>query len=228
MNNYFSLVFQETLTYFRFIYNLLLMKRKLLSIAALLCFITGAKAQTSYGFKAGATFPKMTASLGSVSVSTESSTSFYLTGYLDAPLANNFSIQPGLSLQGKGGKGLTLIDFEELGNNVKLDLMYLELPVNFVYSIPTGNSGNVFLGAGPYAGLGLSAKAKAENVKIDVDFGDNKLKRFDAGINFLVGYRLSNGFLINGGYGLGLVDMAGGEGGSLKNRVFSIGIGYQL
>ncbi|MNV77857.1 hypothetical protein D3C71_1713150 [compost metagenome] len=170
----------------------------------------------------------MTASLGSVSVSTESSTSFYLTGYLDAPLANNFSIQPGLSLQGKGGKGLTLIDFEELGNNVKLDLMYLELPVNFVYSIPTGNSGNVFLGAGPYAGLGLSAKAKAENVKIDVGFGDNKLKRFDAGINFLAGYRLSNGFLINGGYGLGLVDMAGGEGGSLENRVFSIGIGYQL
>lgn len=80
------------------------MKRKLLSIAAVLCFIAGAKAQISYGFKAGATFPKMTASLGSVSVSTESSTSFYLTGYLDAPLANNFLSNLVYRYKGKGGK----------------------------------------------------------------------------------------------------------------------------
>src|SRR5690606_31118180 len=173
-------------------------------------------------------FPKVTASSGNISVSTKTSTSFYLTGYLDAPLANNFSIQPGLSLQGKGGKGVSVNDFEELGNDGKLDLMYLEIPVNFVYSIHTGNSGNVFLGAGPYAGLGLSAKAKTGNVKVDVGFGDDGFKRFDAGLNFLAGYRLSNGFLINGGYGLGLVDMIGADGGSLKNRVFSLGIGYQL
>lgn len=205
-----------------------LMKRKLLSIAAALCFIAGAKAQTSYGFKAGVTFPKVTASSENISVSTKTSTSFYLTGYLDAPLAQNFSIQPGLSLQGKGGKGVSVNGFEELGNDGKLDLMYLEIPVNFVYSIPTGNSGNFFLGAGPYAGLGLSAKAKTGNVKVDIGFGDDGLKRFDAGLNFLAGYRLSNGFLINGGYGLGLVDMVGADGGSLKNRVFSIGVGYQL
>lgn len=204
------------------------MKRKLLSIAAVLCLIAGAKAQTSYGFKAGVTFPKVTASSGNISVSTKSSTSFYLTGYLDAPLANNFSIQPGLSLQGKGGKGISVNGLEELGNNGKLDLMYLEIPVNFVYSIATGNSGNLFLGAGPYAGLGLSAKAKTGNVKVDIGFGDDGLKRFDAGVNFLAGYRLSNGFLINGGYGLGFVDMVGVDGGSLKNRVFSLGIGYHL
>jgi hypothetical protein len=204
------------------------MKKVLLTLSAAFLFAAVVKAQTSYGIKAGITFPKVTAASGDVSISTKSSTSFYLTGYLEAPLANNFSIQPGLSLQGKGGKGISVNGLEELGDNGKLELMYLELPVNFVYNIPTGNSGNIFLGAGPYAGLGLSAKAKTGNVKVDVGFGDDGLKRFDAGLNFLAGYRLANGFLINGGYGLGFVDLAGAEGGSLKNRVFSIGVGYQL
>ncbi|RKE42685.1 porin family protein [Sphingobacterium detergens] len=193
------------------------MKRKLLSIAAALCFIAGAKAQTSYGIKAGLNFPKYTFSGDGGSISSDASTSFYVTGFVDAPIANNFSIQPGLSLQGKGGKS----------QGEKTDLMYLEIPVNFVYYVPAG-SGNLFLGAGPYAGYALSGKAKANGVSVDIEFGDNGMKRFDAGLNFLGGYKLSNGFLINGGYGLGLVDLAGLDGASLKNRVFSVGVGYQF
>jgi len=204
------------------------MKKLLLVLSVIFLCTAGTNAQTSYGIKAGMAFPKVTASSGNTSISTKSTTSFYLAGYLDAPLSHNFSIQPGLALQGKGGKGISINNFEEFGNNGKLDLMYLELPVNFVYSIPTGNSGNVFIGAGPYAGLGLSAKAKTGNVKVDVGFGDDGFKRFDAGLNFLAGYRLSNGFLINGGYGLGLLDIVGANGASVKNRVFSIGLGYQL
>ncbi|WP_286857955.1 MULTISPECIES: porin family protein [Sphingobacterium] len=224
------------------------MKRKLLSIAAALCFIAGAKAQTSYGIKAGANFAKMKESAQGFSYTSDAATSFYVAGYADIPLANSFSIQPGISLQGKGSK-ISLTKMAELAGisgvsgSVKQDLMYIEIPVNFVYSIPTGNSGNVFFGAGPYAGFGIHAKVKADNISgsfeddfFDVDgkesgsFGDFGYKTFDAGLNVLAGFKFTNGFLINGGYGLGLTNIAkdtNGEG-SLKNRVFSVGVGYQF
>lgn len=217
--------------YFCSLFNLFLMKRKLLSIAAALCFIAGAKAQTSYGFKAGVNFAKLEMSASNVSISTNSTTSFYVTGYADMPLANNFSIQPGVSLQGKGGTFPNEFVLEGgNGDNVKINLMYIEIPVNFVYNIPTGYSGNFFIGAGPYAGIGVHAKAKQGNLSQGSSFSDAGFKTFDAGLNFLGGYKLSNGFLINGGYGLGLTNTAKETfgGASLKNRVFSVGVGYQF
>ncbi|WP_294347757.1 hypothetical protein [uncultured Sphingobacterium sp.] len=56
------------------------------------------------------------------------------------------------------------------------------------------------------------------------------MQRFDAGLNLLGGYKLTNGFLINAGYGLGLTNMAkkSVNGVSVKNRVFSVGVGYQF
>lgn len=221
------------------------MKRKLLSIAAALCFIAGAKAQTSYGFKAGANFAKVKESLKGLSYTSDAATSFYVAGYADLPLANNFSIQPGVSLQGKGrkisvAKLAEIIGVSGATGNIKQDFMYIEVPVNFVYSIPTGNSGNVFLGAGPYAGIGIHVKEKRENMSGFDEYGgangtdsgsfsDAGLKTFDAGANLLAGFKFANGFLINAGYSLGLTNIAKDSGdSSAKNRIFSVGIGYQL
>ncbi|WP_313268462.1 porin family protein [Sphingobacterium sp.] len=210
------------------------MKRKLLSIAAALCFIAGAKAQTSYGIKAGVNFAKIKESVKGFSYTSNATTSFYVTGYADMPIANNLSIQPGVSLQGKGNK-INVKDLEQVtGGSLgiedsKSELMYIEVPVNFVYSIPTGNSGSVFLGAGPYAGVGIHAKATRGNESDSGSFSDAGLKTFDAGLNFLAGFKLTNGFLINGGYGLGLTNIVkGAEDGSAKNRVFSVGVGFQF
>ncbi|MGE8377876.1 MAG: outer membrane beta-barrel protein [Sphingobacterium sp.] len=85
------------------------------------------------------------------------------------------------------------------------------------------------LGAGPYAGVGIHAKATRGNESDSGSFSDAGLKTFDAGLNFLAGFKLTNGFLINGGYGLGLTNIVkGAEDGSAKNRVFSVGVGYQF
>lgn len=203
------------------------MKRKLLSIAAALCFIAGAKAQTSYGLKAGVNFAKFKVSEGNSNYTSDANTSFYITGYADIPVAPSFSVQPGISLQGKGGK----VSAGEFGNeeDAKDNLMYIEVPVNLVYYIPTGDAGKVFFGAGPYAGFGVHAKASQGNYSESGSFGDAGLKTFDAGLNFLGGYKLTNGFLINAGYGLGLTNMYKDiEGVNSKNRVFSVGVGYQF
>jgi len=203
------------------------MKRKLLSIAAALCFIAGAKAQTSYGLKAGVNFAKFQVKGGNSSYTSDATTSFYVTGYADIPVAINFSLQPGVSLQGKGGKAPA----GDFGADVstKDNLMYIEVPVNLVYYVPAGDAGKVFFGAGPYAAVGIHAKSSQGNFSESGSFSDAGIKAFDAGLNFLAGFKMSNGFLINGGYGLGLTNMLKDiDGVTSKNRVFSVGVGYQF
>lgn len=201
--------------------------KKLLLSAAILFGSLGAFAQggLGYGLRAGVNIPKYSTGLDE----TKSNTGFFLTGYLDAPISPNFSIQPGLSLQNKGTKWKPVGDQRE----GKESIMTLDIPVNAVLKFPT-TSGNFFLGAGPYVGFGLSGKFKGEDsqgkFENDIKFGtgsDKDLKRTDFGVNFLAGYQLSSGFQINAGYGLGLTNLAPNDG-SLKNRVWSVGIGFGL
>lgn len=198
---------------------------------------TGAQAQSGlgYGIKAGVNFPSYSYGNSSDLSDTKSTTNFHVTGYLDAPVTSNFYIQPGVSLQGKGAK---LIESDALGGSeVSQNTMWLEVPVNFVGKFPAG-SGNFFVGAGPYIGFGLSGKNKysvreGSNVtEREFKFGkDETLKGTDFGVNFLAGYKLGNGLLINAGYGLGLTNIAGDANGwsdNIKNRVWTVGIGFEL
>ena len=209
------------------------MKKILLAFGTAFLLAAGAQAQTSWGVKAGLNFPKMSLSGGGISDDSKTNTNFYVSGYASIPAAPNFAIQPGVSLQGKGGKISEQVYGDDVLNreDVKTNLMYLEVPVNAVYYIPTGYTGSVFIGAGPYVGLGLSAKNKADGMEMaDVKFGsnENEMKRFDWGFNFQLGYKLNNGFLINGGYGLGLGNLSNVDGITSNNRVFSVGVGFEL
>ncbi|MBD1431350.1 PorT family protein [Sphingobacterium sp. DN00404] len=215
------------------------MKKILLSLGAAFLLAAGAQAQTSWGLKAGVNMGKYSNAPESSKDYQKMNTSFYVTGYADLPVAPNFSVQPGLSLQGKGDK--YKLDGDNLDGSMTTNVMALEIPVNAVYYIPTGYSGSVFLGAGPYVGYSLSGKHKVEGRagdlfegegEYDIDFsGDDKdQKPFDFGLNFMAGYKLSNGFLINAGYGLGLTNLSPSSNSDNKysNRVLSFGVGYQF
>ncbi|SKC00076.1 Outer membrane protein beta-barrel domain-containing protein [Sphingobacterium nematocida] len=211
------------------------MKKVLLTLGVALLTAVGAQAQVSYGLKAGVNLGKFSNVPDAVKDYQKNNTSFYVTGFADLPVASQFSIQPGISLQGKGEK------FKYDGNNLdgssSTNLMSIEIPVNAVYYIPTGSSGSVFLGAGPYVGFNVSGKDKWDGTTpigsasgdSDVKFGsaDDETKRVEAGANFMAGYKLSNGFLINAGYGLGLTAL-NNSGDSRSNRVLSFGVGFQF
>jgi len=215
------------------------MKKILLTLGVAFAIATGAQAQTGYGFKAGVNLGEYSNFPSGQSVNT----SFYVTGYADLPIAPNFSIQPGISLQGKGTK--YSLSEEEIFNSTTLkasadykwNVMSIEIPVNAVYYIPTGDAGKVFLGAGPYIGFNVSGKAKINGTIIDerggnkevikVDdsnnlklSGSNKdLNVIDAGLNFMAGYKFNNGFLLNAGYNLGLTNIVAGADKTVSNRV---------
>ncbi|QBR12803.1 porin family protein [Sphingobacterium sp. CZ-2] len=210
--------------------------RKLFLITLVSCISTAAMAQVSYGLKGGVNLGKFSEAFSDELKDYEKmNPSFYVTGFADIPVAPQFSIQPGLSLQGKGAK----YEGEVNGTSGKItvNIMSLEIPVNAVYYIPAG-TGNVFLGAGPYVGYALSGTYKSvvsgnddASVEEDIDFsGDDKeANAFEAGLNFMAGYKLSNGFLINAGYGLGLTKIAADDDApNYKNRVLSFGIGFQF
>ena len=59
----------------------------------------------------------------------------------DAPISENFRFMPQLNLLSKGGKE------EEDGDKMTTNLTYIELPLNFVYSVDGGTG--FFAGAGP-------------------------------------------------------------------------------
>ena len=214
------------------------------------CLLTGsAVAQTNsgttasgikYGIKAGVNFATVSLSGNDVDSEDEdelkSQTSFMIGGLVDIPVGTSFSVQPGLTLSGKGSKS----EFSETGFSSKeqTNVMYLEVPVNAVYKI-----GGIYLGAGPYAAFALSGKQKwEENMDGEVDkeeedlkFGndpeEDDLRKGDFGINFLAGYQLTNGFNVGVNYGLGLNNILPDFEDSdykAKNRVFSVTLGFSF
>lgn len=213
------------------------MKKLILSAAAVL-FGIGAYAQApmNYGIKAGVNLPNYHFSgTNNNTYDTKASTNFHITAFLEAPITSNFYIQPGISLQGKGAK---FAEYEIAGTNYELtqNTMWLEIPVNAVAKFYTGDVGNFYIGAGPYAAFGLSGKNKFKSGGNSSDLGDFEFgkdkdqKAFDAGINFLAGYQLSSGLTLGAGYGLGLTDIAPNNTGSIKqnNRVLSFSVGFAL
>src|SRR5690606_7522070 len=118
-----------------------------------------------------------------------------------------------------------------------------EIPVNVIANFET-SGGSLFVGAGPYYALGVAGKIRAEfsetddgitntaKIEEDIKFGNNSgatLKSGDFGINFLIGYELTNGLNIHTGYGLGLSNINTTDTElTVKNRVFSVGLGFSF
>lgn len=196
----------------------------------------------TFGIKAGATFSKFSLSNNSETHYIASSfTSFYVGSIVDVPLFSMLSIQPGLLLIGKGSN--TQLPFAPpVSIDIQLSPFYLEIPMNLIAKRELG-PGILFAGGGPYFSFGVDGKIKKSNVdqsgisqtekNASIQFGSdasNDLKKTDFGLNVLLGYQLSNGVNIHGGYSFGLVNINPDDNSplSLKNSVISIGLGYSF
>lgn len=163
------------------------------------------------------------------------------------PIGTNLSFMPQLNLLSKGGKFEESESGNELGVEYSIDakdkvnLTYLELPLNVVY-----NYNSFFIGAGPSISYGLSGKGDVyykfsfdgnadENaydykVKFDgkenADDDDYHLNAFEFGANIFAGYQLPNGLFFSAQYNKGLSNISPQEGTTLKTGYFGIGVGY--
>ncbi|MFN8406888.1 MAG: porin family protein [Sphingobacteriaceae bacterium] len=232
------------------------MKRILvLSVIALISYPTFAQHKqvktthyrVTYGIKAGATVANVSVSEGSAP---SPITSLYVGGTVNIPVHSVFSVQSGLTLIGKGfnrfeSQALSVVGSTVIGSlnkSYRSTPWYLEMPVNAIVSLGAG-PGKLFLGAGPYLGIGLFGKQEltmtgktlgsttSVNSQIaDIKYSgtDKTLNTFDFGLNFLIGYQLLNGFSVHMGYGLGLTNVRPGAADvqAVKNSVFTAGLGF--
>jgi hypothetical protein len=172
--------------------------------------------------------------------------SWHLEFYGDMPLLPMFSIQGGVMLVKKGAT-FTLGD-NSSGNYTEVSTrpLYIEIPVNAVVKFPLPHKVKIFAGAGPYLAFGVGGKNKLEGKSLGLSFSDDKsidynsannsgafnsdLKRFDAGLNFLVGVEISH-FTLNANYGYGLRNIKSSSSNNdakYANRVMSLSVGLFL
>lgn len=204
-----------------------------------------------FGFKAGATHATLSGySYSSQEIQMNYRTAFFVGATVEMLFSERFSLESGLSYVGKGGKGTFDIDMfgMNLAGSATIKLNYLELPVNALFTIPSGD-GSVFFGGGPYFGYGINAD---EDFKMTIDgevvedtgegenddvieeplkFGQGGLSRIDYGVNVTAGYRFYSGMSINAGYGYGLKSIVNDPDDpetKVKNRHFSLGLGFSF
>ncbi|UKT62820.1 porin family protein [Pedobacter mucosus] len=246
--------------------------KKLLLSASVILLATGAFAQTTmtgsdarFGIKAGVNLARFHASgtNGNTSYNdnVKDNVGFNVTAFADFGVGNNFFIQPGVSLQNKGAK-FESTNAVTAGNSTttivstnKTSLMTIEVPINAVFRIPTGNAGAIQINAGPYVGFNISGKNKVESTTTisnntantstastasnenDLSFGSATDKNYSStefGANFGLAYRTNSGFLVGANYGLGLSNLipkdsrSNGSDAKLTNRVLGLSVGYSF
>ena len=203
------------------------MKTKTLLVALSATLFTTAilaQSKTTFGIRAGVNFQNLNGKDGDGDdLDYKLKTGFNAGVNAEIPVGIDFYVQPGLLFSTKGAKA-------NVGDG-KINLSYLELPVNFIYK-PELGEGRMVLGFGPYAAYAVGGKTK--NPDADINFGDqsDEWKRFDAGANLLAGYEFSNKLSFQLNAGLGLLRLNNREDedskSSLKNTGFGVSLGYRF
>lgn len=124
---------------------------------------------------------------------------------------------------------------------------YVETPLNIIYGTPLGN-GKVFIGGGPYVAYGIGGKFANKPFGADWIYGDivfDKplttyppppkigIKRWDYGVNGLIGYEFNFGLTLDLRYELGIPTVYYKNDidqilGGTKYDVFSLNVGFLL
>lgn len=171
--------------------------------------------KVSWNVKAGINLSNWT---GGDTDGTDAKIGFKVGGGMEYAFDKTWSLQPSLFFTTKGTKETSM------GEDLTVNQVYLELPVNVQARVPVSDNLNMLFAAGPYFGYGIAGKTSYGNVKDDT-FGDGGLKRFDAGLGFGVSFEISQIILGLDGQ-LGLTKL--GDGDAPKNINFGLSVGYKF
>jgi hypothetical protein len=207
------------------------MKKLLLFIGIIIsttAVVRGQKLQ--YNFQAGLGF----ATQGIVNpdiLSVNSVTTYNIGVSVDIPI-KRFFIEPGIGIVGKGVKEYQNAETQTI------TLTYLDVPLTAIYKFDLPTLGKLYLGAGPYVSMGLSGNNQDEVVNSTtgsaIVFGrTDDYKLIDYGLNFTAGLALNSHLTFHIKYSYELNNIASDAPDdvnttSVKNKVFSIGLGFWL
>ena len=172
----------------------------------------------------------------------------------DFGISDNFSIQPGLLFVMKGVRYEQSFDIGDNNNGAefeaqqKLNLNYIQLPINFQYKTREDGTG-FFVGAGPYFGYAISGKGVAQvksttytngnssvtetDIEDELSFGDNAnddFKNLDIGLGLNAGYMLPMGAFVRafGEYSFSNIYPVPESKFERKNYGFGLTVGFMF
>jgi len=194
------------------------MKQKLIFICILSFALLNANAQR-FGIKAGVALANGVYEYTETSISTVNLIGFQAGLIGEMPLSDALSVNSGVLFSQKGTK------LSMLGVEIKFPVNYVEVPLNLAYKYDLGPL-KLFAQAGPYLGVGLSAKVKSGGDEETIDFGSetDQMKRLDYGANFGGGIEIG-AIQIGVNYGLGLANISNDPDETMKNGVLSFTAG---
>jgi hypothetical protein len=172
------------------------------------------------GFKAGLNVNHVSSNDDDLKHDLKPRTSLHFGVIADFEVSKKLSFQPQLLFSGRGAK-------ESHGDHSDVYAFNsLELPLNFVYRKDSAKG--VFLGIGPTLGYNLSGKIKEEGESEDIEFGskEGQIKRFDVGLNALVGYKFSQRYFVSTNSSLGLSNWSNMSSSTWKNNIIGVSVGY--
>ena len=210
------------------------MKKSLLLIVAIATGTT-VFSQVRFGLKGGINLASQKIKLSfmgeSGSETGDGIIGFHIGGVAEVPISPSIAFRPELLLSAKGANFDGTNDDDE-PITAKVRPLYIELPLNLVYThdFPTGL--RFYGGAGPSIAYGIAGKAKGDGTSEDI-FTDGGLKRLDFGVNILAGIELTSGLTFGVNFTPGLANISDtdtGGFGDLKwtNSVFGFSIGYMF
>src|SRR5262245_20809632 len=211
------------------------MKKKLLILCLTVLGFTATYAQKSSAIlKGGVNFANVSINDDGDIDDAKSLTSFQLGIVGDFHLVSFLSLQPGLLFTGKGTKTQIGTEGQNGYSKATTNPYYIEVPVNLVFKTPTGPV-KFFAGAGPYLAIGVAGKTKVEGQTIlgsykaeeRIEWSDDDpttldyeegagfgiMKRFDYGLNVMLGIETSN-LVLGVNYGYGLAKLQSGSNSS--------------
>ncbi len=149
-----------------------------------------------------------------------------LGGFMKVEFSENFALQPELMFHYKSS------EMKSSENKTDYEYWGAEIPIYAVGQMKMGN-GKGFIGVGPYVGFGLDAKFKSGDIDLyGKDEATNKaeMNRWDFGVGAIIGYEFKNGFMINAGYQMGLIDNldASKDYATMRPQTVSLGVGFKF
>jgi hypothetical protein len=148
-----------------------------------------------------------------------------LGGALNINFGRYFALRPELLFHYRGAEMKLRSQLPRL--EVKTDYEYWggEIPVYAVGQLPVGTNGKLYLGLGPYVGLGFSLKNTTDDINL---YKEDYMQRFDFGGGALLGYEFRFGLQINAQYKMGFLNLVDNGSGKMRQQTVSLGVAYRF
>ena len=221
------------------------MKYKFTLAVISMIIMNSTKAQITYGVQAGATIANWkgdalqslndVVDLSNGFVTTKSKTGISIGGYVNIPVTDKISFEPGLQYAQKGYtmQGDLKVDalkFLGVNASANVEAHYIDIPLVLKAELAKGLS----IYAGPQVSylvknnLHLNAGILGISLYNDrLDITDN-FNRVDMGLAGGIGYKFDNGFNIKAGYDYGLSKLDKNDNFKAYNRVAKISVGFSF